>query len=213
MHRFATVLGVVATLVTLACGGAVLAATGAERPSPESSAPPWQEVAAPAGSFDVPPEPEGWTVREPELVVYYADRYGEPMVGVAGPAVLDDGYCPEGTGASNRGFAGLTGPHPGSPRQVNLREARSWASAVAGLRPAATRTSHLALDDGSVAVRSHVVVRPARSGPCQPDRVWLDLVSVAGPAGVVTLVVVRDLGPDQVPAAVVDRILRSLRVP
>jgi hypothetical protein len=60
---------------------------------------------------------------------------------------------------------------------------------------------------------THAVVRPASSGPCQPDRVAIDLVSVAGPAGVVTLVVVRDLGTSSAPAADVERVLHSLRVP
>jgi hypothetical protein len=36
---------------------------------------------------------------------------------------------------------------------------------------------------------------------------------VAGPAGVVTLVVVRDLGTSSAPAADVERVLHSLRVP
>ncbi|MFA6298528.1 MAG: hypothetical protein WC642_05135 [Nocardioides sp.] len=216
MHRFATVLGVVATLVTLACGGVVLASgtatTTLEHPA-AAPPPPWQVVTGPAGSFEVPPETAGWTVREPAQVVYYADRHGDPMVGVAGPAVLDDGYCTQATGASNRGFAGLTGPHPGTVRAVNLREARRWATAVAGHRPTAARTARLALDDGSVAVHSHAVVQPAPAGPCQPQRVALDHVSVAGPAGVVTLVVVRDLGPDPASAGEVDRLLRTLRAP
>ena len=205
MHRFATVLGVVATLVTLACGGVVLASGHPDRGAPREA--PWQVVTGPAGSFEVPPRSSGWTVREPEQVVYYAD----PLVGVTGPAVLDDGYCDQATGASNRGFAGLTGPRRGSVWQVNRREAHRWGTAVAGRPMAAGRTTRLVLSDGSVAVHSHAVVRLSAAGPCQPERVALDLVSVVGPAGVVTLVVVRDLGPGAAPATVVDRLLRSLR--
>lgn len=209
MHRFTTVLGVVATLVTLACGGVVVAAGDTERVLP-ADPPPWQVVTGPAGSFEVPPESSGWTVREPDQVVYYADRHGDPVVGVAGPAVLDDGYCEQASGASNRGFAGLTGPHPGTLWQVNLREARRWRTAVAGRPTADGRTTRLVLSDGSAGLRTSALVRPAPGGPCQPERVALDLVSVAGPAGVVTLVVVRDLGPDAAPDPVVDRVLRSL---
>lgn len=208
MHRFATVLGVVATLVTLACGGVVLATDHPHRGAPRAA--PWQVVTGPVGRFEVPPRSSGWTVREPEQVVFYADRHGDPLVGLDGPAVLDDGYCDQATGTSNRGFAGLTGPHLGPVAQVNRREARSWRTAVAGRSAPPGRTTRLVLSDGSVAVHSHAVVRPAVAGPCQPDRVALDHVSVAGPAGVVTLVVVRDLGQQAAPAATVDRILRSL---
>lgn len=217
MHRFATVLGVVATLVTLACGGTVLAAgrpsATSERPVAPSP-PQWQVVTSAAGSFEVPPEPAGWTVREPEQVVYYADRRGDPLVGVAGPAVLDDGYCAQAAGASNRGFAGLTGPHPGPVARVNAREARRWRTAVAARPTTDGRTTRLVLADGSTAVHTTALVHPPRpGGPCQPGRVALDHVSVAGPDGVVTLLVVRDLGQGAAPAAVVDRILRSLRTP
>ncbi len=197
--------------MTLACGGVVLASGAPRRaPEPAPTPPVWQVVTGPAGRFEVPPEPAGWTVRDPHQVVYYADARGDLLVGVAGPAVLDDGYCGQAIGASNRGFAGLTGPHPGPVAQVNRREARKWRTAVAGRTTPPVRTTPLTLEDGSVAVRSHAVVRPAPAGPCQPERVALDHVSVAGPAGVVTLVVVRDLGPGAAPGAVVDRILRSL---
>lgn len=209
MHRFATVLGVVATLVTLACGGVVVAAGDTERVLP-ADPPPWQVVTGPAGSFEVPPESSGWTVREPDQVVYYADRHGDPLVGVAGPAVLDDGYCAQASGASNRGFAGLTGPHPGTLRQVSLREARRWRTAVAGRPTTDGRTTRLVLSDGSAGLRTSALVRPAPGGPCQPGRVALDLVSVAGPAGVVTLVVVRDLGQSAASQADIGRVLRSL---
>lgn len=216
MHRFATVLGVVATLVTLACGGVVLASGGPtatpERPVPGSS-PPWQLVAGATGSFEVPPESAGWTLRGPDQVLYYADQHGDPLVGVAGPAVLDDGYCDRSRKASNRGFAGLTGPHPGGVRQVNVREARRWRTAVAGRPTTDGRTNRLVLSDGSVGVHTSALVRPAPAGPCQPERVALDHVSVAGANGVVTLVVVRDLGAHAATAAEVDRVLRSLRAP
>lgn len=211
MPRFATVLGVVATLVTLACGGAVLAAGGTERGGLPADPQPWQVVTGAAGSFEVPPETAGWRVRAPDQVVYYADQHGDPMVGVAGPAVLDEGYCAQTAGPSNRGFAGMTGPHLGTLDQVNRREARRWGTAVAGRPTTDGRTTRLVLADGSRAVHTTSLVRPPAPGPCLPERVALDLVSVAGPAGVVTLVVVRDLGPDAAPAAEVDRLLRSLR--
>ncbi|MDP2773259.1 MAG: hypothetical protein Q8O61_06845 [Nocardioides sp.] len=212
MRRFATVLGVVATLVTLACGGVVVAAGAPEQAPPAAPVPPWQRVTTAVGSFEVPPGSTGWTVREPDQVVYYADASGDPVVGVAGPAVLDDGYCRQATGASNRGFAGLTGPHPGPLRQVNVREARRWRTAVAGRPTTDGRTTRLVLADGAAAVHTSALVRPAPAGPCQPERVALDHVSVTGPTGVVTLVVVRDLGPDAASASEVDRLLRSLRV-
>lgn len=213
MHRLATVLGAVATLVTLACG-ALVAAAGDDGVPVRSvvASPVWQVVTAPGGIFEVPPEADGWTVREPDRVVYYVDEGGEPLVGVAGPAVLDDGYCRESSDPSNRGFAGLTGPHPGAVREVNRREARRWRTAVAGRPTTDGRTVRLLLADGSVAVRTTALVHPPAPGPCQPERVALDHVSVAGPDGVVTLVVVRDLGSGAVWDAVVERILRSLRV-
>ena len=213
MHRFATVLGVVATLVTLACGGVVLASGAPRRATEPAPTPPaWQVVTGPAGTFEVPPEAAGWRVRDPDQVVYYADRHGDPLVGIAGPAVLDDGYCASATGASNRGFAGLTGPRRGTAWQVSRRESRRWRTAVAGRATPPGRTTPLTLEDGSVAVRSHAVVRPLVAGPCQAERVALDHVSVAGSAGVVTLVVVRDLVAGAAPIADIERLLRTLRV-
>jgi hypothetical protein len=207
VERLALVLGAFATLTTLVGWGVALAPD--DRPRDPAAA--WQVVERPGGTFAVPPRSSGWGVAAAREVIYYADRQGEALVGVSGPAVLDEGYCDEAADPSNRAFVGLTAPARGRVGSVNARLTRAWGAAVAatGREPTAARPERAVLADGSPAIRRHVVV-PVAPGPCRPDRVALDLVSARGEAGVVTLVLVRDLGPGTVADGVARRILLSL---
>ncbi|MCD4535697.1 hypothetical protein LRP67_16525 [Nocardioides sp. cx-169] len=213
MERLALLLGACATLTTLVAWAVTLApgpaAPPAATPAPSAG---WQVVQRHAGRFTVPPVQAGWRVSGPGEVLYYADRRGEPAVGVAGPAVLDEGYCARHGGPSNRGFAGLLPPMPGTAREVVARLTGAWAAAVAGPdgEPVGVRVVGVRLADGSSAVRTHTVV-PVAPGPCRPARAGVDLVSTRGPSGVVTLVLVRDLGRGSMSEAVARRIVRSLR--
>jgi hypothetical protein len=215
VERLALLLGVCATLTTLVAWGTALApddrraATSAGEHAQE---PAWQVVERPGGRFAVPPVGAGWRVSRPREVLYYADQRGTPVAGVAGPAVLDEGYCAAGDGPSNRAFAGLLPPARGTARGVVGRLTREWAAAVAGPGgdPTAVRAERAVLADGSTAVRTHTVV-PVAPGSCRPTRVALDLIGTEGGSGVVTLVLVRDVGPDALRDAVAERILYSLR--
>ncbi|MCD4524668.1 hypothetical protein [Nocardioides sp. cx-173] len=234
MERVALLLGACATLTTLVAWAVTLApgptappaatpAPPAATPAPRAAtpappavtpAPPagWQVVERHGGRFAVPPVRAGWRVGRPGEELYYADRRGEPAVGVAGPAVLDEGYCVGHGGPSNRAFAGLLPPAPGTAREVVARLTRAWAAAVAApdAEPAGVRVVGVRLADGSSAVQTHTVV-PVAPGPCRPARAGVDLVSTQGASGVVTLVLVRDLGRGSMSQAVARRIVTSLR--
>jgi hypothetical protein len=209
VERLALALGACATLTTLVGWCVALAPAHPPEPAPGTAA--WQVVERPGGSFAVPPAGTGWDVVGEDEVIYYADRRGEPAVLVTGPAVLDEGYCEEVAGPSNRAFAGVTGPVRGGVRGVNGRLARAWARAVAGgAQRTAVRPERAELADGAPAVRSRLVVR-VPPGPCRPARAAIDLVSARGGAGVVTLVLVRDLTPEGLAQADAELIVAALR--
>lgn len=170
-------------------------------------------------TFTVPSADQGWTVRPSAAVVYYVDETGQPLIGVAGPAVYDAGYCPEAEGASNRAFVGFTR----SLRGVDVAAANEQLTAefVAGISlsqdgtgrheagPVTTEPTSLA--DGAAAVRSTTEVRLTQRGPCEPARVRLDLVTFESGDRVVTLALVRDVGRGSVPDSIAESILQSLR--
>lgn len=209
-------LGVLAVVVVLVCSAIVLrersddpARVGAADP-PEA----WQVVATTYAEVRVPPPSQGWSVLDPDGVLFYADRRGEPAVGVRGPAVLDDGYCSAsaGAGPSHRAFVGLVPPHPAADLRVAAAATSArWVSGIAGeLRSTRRTTTRLA--DGAPAVSSRSTIRLHDRDPCTPTRVGLHVVSTRSRAGVVSAVLVRDLGPGAASEATVARILTSLRV-
>lgn len=230
-----TVLGA-AVLVVLAAGAQPGPVAGADRSdvrgaataeAPEADKPPvapgaggtvtsdWQVVRTSEGSFRVPPAPTGWTVSDPARVVYYADEQGDPAVSLAGPAVLDEGYC-AGAAPSYRAFVGLASRVLGPARAVSRASTRRWLAGITGATDAAvlaTREERWVLADGTPAIGSSVVVALHDTARCTPPRVGLHLVSVPRPAGVSTLVLVRDLGPQGASYDEVRAILSSLRVP
>ncbi len=211
MTRFATLLGACATVVVLAVTVAALV-HGVRRPAqPSPDERPWQVVARPPGRFEVPPAADGWGLWPSSRRLYYADRNGAPLVAVAGPAVLDEGYCTRTTGPSNRAFAGLVGTRRGQAAVVHDRLVRDWVAAIGG-RVEVSHREQVRLHGARAAVRSRAVLALTRRTPCQPRRVELWLVSAPSTAGVTTLVLVRDLGAGTVHLTprVVDRLLSSL---
>lgn len=213
----ATLLGGLATLVVTVSAAVVLLADRGEpaRVATADPQPTWQVLRSSYAEVRVPPASQGWSVPDPDGVLFYADRRGEPVVGVRGPAVLDDGYCPSGTAApSNRAFVGLTRPVPGlGARAVDRRLQAAWTAGIAGTagEPLATRRTTVRLADGAPAAASRTTIRLHDRDPCTPQRVELHLVSSRARDGVVSAVLVRDLGPRSATEETVRRILRSLR--
>lgn len=214
----ATLLGVLATLVvTVSAVVALLAQRGeTARVSTADPPPTWQVLRSSYAEVRVPPASQGWSVPEPDGVLFYADPEGEPVVGVRGPAVLDDGYCPSGTAApSNRAFVGLTRPLAGlDPRAADRRLQAAWTAGIAGTtgEPLTTRRTTVRLTDGAPAAASRTTIRLHDRDPCTPSRVELHVVSTRAGDDVVSAVLVRDLGPRSATDETVRRILTSLRV-
>lgn len=214
MARPVTLLGVVATLAVTGSAAVVLAARPTA-PTPTTADPEdrWQVLASSYGALDVPPTSQGWSVPDPDGVLFYADQRGRRVVGVTGPAVLDDGYCSDGRAdePSNRAFVGILPPLPVADLPAaDRRHAAAWASGIGGAPLPARRTT-VRLAAGAPAVVSHTTIRLRDRDRCTPARVGLHLLSTQAPTGVVSAVLVRDLGPGAVPNGVVRRILTSLR--
>jgi len=226
MIRLARALAVLATVVVLGSGAAAVAVYVAEG-EPAASAPEGGDVDGRqvvtsqehGASFEVPPAGQGWTVRAPKAVIYYLDEAGQPLIGVAAPAIYDAGYCGAAEGASNRAFVGFTRALRGVAVTVaNERLVGEFVSGISVPRdgtgrhevgPVATETVTLA--DGAAGVRSTVEVTLTERGPCEPRRVRLDLVTFESGDRAVTLVLVRDVGGRSVSDGVAESILQSLR--
>ncbi|GEP36600.1 hypothetical protein NPS01_02630 [Nocardioides psychrotolerans] len=212
--RLVVPLGIAATLVVIGCAAVVLAARP-DAPARVMTAAPeatWEVLRSSYAEISVPPRSEGWTV--PGGTLFYADGHGRPVVGVTGPAVLDDGYCP-GVGSaapSNRAFVGLTPPLAGTGlRPAHRRLVMRWTAGIAG-DPLRSRRTTTRLADGAPAAVSRTTIRLGDRDPCTPSRVELHVVSTVTRAGVVSAVLVRDLGPRSATDPTVRRILASLRV-
>ncbi|WP_309648406.1 hypothetical protein [Nocardioides sp.] len=213
-----TLLGIVATLVVTISSAVVLLAHLGE-PARETTAEPqptWQVLRSSYAEVRVPPVSRGWSVPDPDGVLFYADRRGEPVVGVEGPAVLDDGYCERGDtdAPSHRAFVGITPPVPDpGPRAADRRLQAAWTAGIAGTtgEPLTTRRTTVRLADGSPAAASRTTIRLHDRDPCTPSHVELHLVSTRTGDGVVSTVLVRDLGPRSATDETVRRILMSLR--
>lgn len=213
-----TLLGVLATLVVTVSAAVVLLAHPGEpaRVSAADPQPAWQVLRSSYAEVRVPPASRGWSVPDPDGVLFYADVAGEPVVGVRGPAVLDDGYCSSGgtDAPSHRAFVGLTRPVPGlDPRATDRRLRAAWTAGIAGTtgEPLATRRTTVRLAGDAPAVISRTTIRLHDRDPCTPSRVDLHVVSTRAGDGVVSAVLVRDLGPRSATDQTVRRILTSLR--
>ncbi|WGL53263.1 hypothetical protein P5P86_05410 [Nocardioides sp. BP30] len=189
MRRIAWVLGVLAVLAVMA--SATLAITVRSSP-PASAARQWLhaygvEVAVPASRWQ----------REPPSS---AIRYSADAV-VRSPAVLDAGFCPSSQ-SSSRAFVGILPPAGGSVPQVLGHELATWTNAISG------RAYGIS---GRVGSRVDVDV-PVPAGPCAPTTAHLTLVGRSTRAGLVVLVLVRDVGqPGDLSAATAEEIVRSIR--
>jgi hypothetical protein len=120
---------------------------------------------------------------------------------VRAPAVLDAGFCPSST-SSSRAFAGFLKAAPGTVPAVLNSQLGTWVAAIAGVAiPVPYVTGPRA--DFDV---------PVPAGPCAPTTAHLTLVGRATSAGVVLLVLVRDVGePDDLTADAAEEIVASLR--
>lgn len=197
MHRLASWLAVLAVLGVVGATTAVLAAYRA-RDMPTA---PWGPGHVSHGgllvrgegvggsSVEVPGR--GWTLEPRETTIYYVDPAGDPVVGVSGPAVYRNGYCPGARGSSQRAFAGFTGTSDPS----------AWVEAISlaeDLRssndhtPVETRARTLA--DGTPAIRSSSTITLADPGDCHPPRVQFTMLSWHTGDGRANLVLVRDVG-------------------
>lgn len=188
MRRAVRVLGVVAALSVVV--SAALALTGS--PDSATSARQWLrgsglEVAVPITRWRLEPATA-------------AIRYDAHAL-VRAPAVLDAGFCPSSP-SSSRAFVGILRPEPGALREVLGRDLATWTGAISG--PAYGIS-------GELGSRVDVDV-PVPAGPCAPTTAHLTLVGRDTAAGVVVLVLVRDVGePDDLSAADAETILASLR--
>lgn len=192
MRRAVTLLGIVAVLSVLGSAATALihrpvAVVGRQ----------WLR----AHGVEVAVPGERWRLEPSSTAVQYAGADGAVRAQVTAPAVLDAGFCPSSR-SSSRAFVGLLPPQPGKVSWVVSGELDTWAAAISGVNvplPAVTGSRA----DADV----HV---PA--GPCAPTTAHLTLVGRSTPAGVVVLVLVRDLGEtDDLSAAAADRIVQSLR--
>jgi len=189
------VLGVIAMLSVV--GSAATALVHRPARTPAGSAPQWLR----AHGLEVAVPGTRWRLEPTTSAVQYADASGAVRAQVNAPAVLDAGFCPSSR-SSSRAFVGLLPPQQGKVPAVVNGQLGTWAVAIGGVPiplPAVT---------GSRAdIDVHV---PA--GPCQPTTAHLTLVGRATSAGVVVLVLVRDVGePHDLSAAAADRIVQSLR--
>lgn len=188
MRRVVAVLGVLAVLSVL--GSATLAAVHRPDRAPTRQ---WLrahglEVAVPAARWRLEPASE-------------AIRYDADAV-VRAPAVLDVGFCPSQR-SSSRAFVGLLPPVANTLQTVVARTAATWASGISGKAIGVAGSPRGARVDLDV---------PVPPGPCAPTTAHLTVVGRSTPAGVVTLVLVRDVGePGDLSAAAADAIVRSLR--
>lgn len=185
MRRVVWVLGVLAVLAVAL--SATLAATVAPSSSRQWLGAYGVEVAVPA---------TGWRLEPASSAIEYA---ADALV--RAPAVLDSGFCPS-SASSSRAFVGLLAPATGTVSEVLTRQLGTWATAI---RAAATRVPAVRGSRADLDV-------PVPAGPCAPTTAHLTLVGQETSAGVVVLVLVRDVGePGDLTAAEAERIVASAR--
>jgi hypothetical protein len=189
MRRAVLALGVLAAVCVVASSVLVLHAGDGrtQRPQALRLRAHGLELSVPAGRWRLEPSSR-------------AIAYGEAVL--RAPAVLDEGFCPS-AGSSSRAFVGLLAPVPGSVSRVVARTGSQWARAVsAAAAVAVPRASGPRLD----------LDVPVPQGPCAPATAHLTLVGRSTPAGVVVLLLVRDVGePRDLSASQADAIVTSLR--
>lgn len=217
--RLASALGVVAALAVLTATAVTVSAYTRNEPAPATQTHALaggQQVVRGHAVLEVPTR--GWTVEGEDTVLYYLDRSGRPGVGVAGPAVFRDGFCPREPDGSNRGFVGLAGSTPGAGvRAANVAVARDWVAAVTldedlrtSGRHTRLRSAPVTLDDGTRAVWTSALVTVRDPGRCEAPAVDVTVLSFETGGTVSHVVLVRDAGvPGALPDAVAERILRS----
>ena len=189
MRRLVGALGILAALSVL--GAAMTAAL--DRPASRATdARQWLR----AYGVEVAVPVTRWRLADPSEAI----RYGDTAT-VRAPAVLDEGFCPS-SHSSSRAFVGMLPARAGAIADVLSRQLAGWASAIRGEAvPTPTVTG----------TRADLDV-PVPPGPCAPTTVHLTLVATPTAQGVVTLVLVRDVGePGDLSATAADAIVQSLR--
>lgn len=161
--------------------------------------------------------PTGWELTGPSTAVHYLDGSGRVTARVAGPALLPAATCTDGAGTAGatRALVGWLAPSPTTgtaPEAESLRLAEEWAAAVA-LDPASGRVLPVGAPEARQVRGGHRtdVVVDVPPGPCHAPRARVSVVSTTVPGGVVSLVLVRDLGVDDaLRDAVAEEILASV---
>ena len=189
MRRVVGVLGILAVLSVL---GAAAAAVVHRPESRAVAGSQWLrayglEVAVPVARWRLTQESE-------------AIRYGDTAT-VRAPAVLDEGFCPSSR-SSSRAFVGLLPPQPGRLDAVLTNQLAGWVFAIGGK----------AIPIPAVKGPRADFEVPVPAGPCAPTTAHLTLVATTTAQGVVTLVLVRDVGePGDLSPKEADAIAQSLR--
>ncbi|MBF4162921.1 hypothetical protein [Nocardioides acrostichi] len=178
---------VVALCLALTAGSGIAMALRA----PSEPAPPSAPVLH-LGGLDVP-LPASFEATDPGTRLFYPGRRGQPLAVVTGAAVLEPGVCPE-VPDSSRGFVGLAEVSDQRLLAAHRAALRRWRTGLAigvGGRPRVHR-----VDAGEGRMRTDLVLRNRRNGPCQPPRVAVSVLSARTSRGVATIVLVRDVGVD-----------------
>ena len=187
VRRLVGMLGVLAVLSVLGAAATALAHRPADPPPRQWLRAYGVEVAVPVSRWRLTDRAEAIT-------------YGAGAT-VHAPAVLDEGFCPS-SDSSSRAFVGLLPPQPGQLSAAVNDRLGAWVSAISGTN------IPVPLVRGP---RADMEV-PVAAGPCAPTTAHLTLVAETTPAGVVVLILVRDVGePDDLSAAQAEEIVQSLR--
>lgn len=186
--RVAIVLALVAGVAVLAT---VVLAVLTLAPDDEPGAAPPLTVTDPASGATLEVPADGWRVRSADQRISYDG------VSVAGPAVLDEGYCEARPEGSFRALAGFT-----------RQPFDAWVAALGDEAPdPSSRRVELA---GGVPAAVQWVVLPGGGGPCAASGIEVAMVG----AGDVRAVVVADSGAAGTPThGEVERILLTLELP
>ena len=191
--RLAVVLGAVAVLAVLATVAVAVATYLRDDGSAPASGPLVVRDLGSGARFEVPAE--RWRVHDPDERISYGD------VSVAGPAVLDEGYCRNEPEGSFRAVAGFTDASFGA-----------WVRGVTGGSSISTGTSReqVALDDGTAATYLWTGLMAPAGTSCPASGIEVAMVRAGG---VRALIVADSLDEETLTHDDVRRILLSLELP
>ncbi|HEU5023974.1 MAG TPA: hypothetical protein VFV01_03550 [Spirillospora sp.] len=166
-------------------------------------------------SYDVP---ASWRVRDPGLLIGFEPAGGEQRAAMSATAEFRLGFCRDAPGA-DRAAAGFQQYVDGGLAAVAEDAARKWATDAyapdGGRPPAVTLKAPKTVRVGrAYAVRVHADAVPNGGGACAAPSGSVDVLAIpgTGPGKTTVFVVLRDTGvPDAAPAAVVEKVIGSVR--